>query len=434
MNPITELLILLLLMIANGLMAMGELAVVSARKTKLFHLASQGNLRARKALDLAKQPDDFLSANEIGLTLIAIVAGAFGGTTLARQLTPELARVAVLKPYSATISFAVIVSLLTYFSVVSELTPKRLALNNPEDIAMRAVGPMSWFLWLTRPAVRLLTGTTNSILKLFPSKSKNEPPTSDTEIEILMRLGTKAGVFEESQQEMVERILSLRERRVGSIMTPRPDVVWLELRASADKIIKTLTDKPGVLYLVADQGPDNIVGAVDASSVWTQWQNEHKIDLRWIMYEPLFVPNTMNALDTLELFQNSSNRVAVVIDEYWVFEGSVTVGDLVQSVLGEVAVHGRKTRWTHRRGRGGWITVDGMMPIDAFKYDLKLDGLPEEDEGLYQTIGGFILSYLERLPEEGDEFEVGGVIFRVMKMSGHRIEKVRVKKQNKQAA
>jgi putative hemolysin len=418
-----ELLIIILLTVVNGILAMSEIAIVSARKTRLQQMADEGHEGARAALELAASPSRFLSTVQIGITLIGILAGAFGGATVATQLNAQLNQIDWLAPYSETLSLAVVVLFTTYSSlVIGELAPKRLGLQNPERVAVRVAPWMRRLALLTAPVVWLLTKSTDLILRLLGAKASNEPPVTEEEVAALIRQGVQYGVFEAAEHAMVVGVFSLGERRVDSLMTPRLDIEWLNLDDPlADNLGKIVNSRHS-RFPVARGSLDNIQGILRSKDLLNRSLTGQPTDLHACIKEPLFIPESAPASRALELFKQSNKHIALVISEYGGIEGVLTINDLVAEIVGDI-----DAPQAAPRADGSWL-VDGLMPIDEFKDLFAIKTLPDEDEGHYQTLGGFVMSYLGRIPAAADHFQLDDLYLEVMDMDGKRVDKLLVKK------
>jgi putative hemolysin len=428
MNSIAlEVLILLALILVNGWLAMAEIAVVSARKTRLQQLSDRGNAKARLALDLATHPADFLSTVQVGITLVGILAGAFAGATIAESIAAKLESVPWLAPYSEAIGVFLVVLVVTYFSLVlGELVPKRLGLSHAERIAASAAVPMRYLSRLTSPLVRLLSWSTDFVLKIFGYKPPAESPVTEEEIKVLIDQGRRAGIFAEAEQDMVEAVFRLGDRSVGTLMTPRTEIVWLDLEDSPDETRRKIIESDHGRYPVARGRLDNLVGIVQAKDLLERAISGLDLDLQATMLQPLIVPESMPALNVLELFRQSRVHTALVIDEFGGLQGLVTIFDILESIVGDIPGEGEVVEpEVVRREDGSWL-VDGKLPVDEFKELFRLSSLPDESRGYYQTLGGFVMSYLGRIPSATDHFEWGGLRFEVMDMDGFRVDKVLV--------
>ena len=424
----SQILIILLLMVANGLFAMSEMAVVSARRARLQEMVEQGNAKAMAALELANSPNRFLSTVQVGITLISVVTGAFGGATLASSLAPYIALIPALRESSDAIAFGLVIMLITYLSlIVGELVPKRLALNNPEKIATAVAGPMRWIAMVASPIVYLLSLSTEAVLKLLRAdRASSEPLVTEEEIKVLVRQGTEAGMFEEAEQDMVERVFRLGDQKVNSLMTPRLDILWLDLNDSVETNCRKMGESRHSRFPVCQETLDNVLGMAHVSDVLTRSLSGEPIDLASLLRPPLFIPESTVALKMLELFKQSGTHAALVVDEYGVIQGIVTLNDVMEVIIGDVpfADHPQESS-AIKREDGSWL-LDGMLMIDEIKELLELDELPGEERDNYQTLGGLVITQLGRIPKSSDYFIWNQFRFEVMDMDGNRVDKVLV--------
>ena len=421
-----EILIILLLIAINGVLAMAEIAIVSARKARLQQRAERGDPRARAALEMANAPTRFLSTVQIGITLIGVLAGAFGGATLAEEIALRLNRFPWLVPYSEAIGVALVVLAITYLSLVlGELVPKRLALYNPERIAAAVAGPMRALAGLTAPVVRLLSATTEAVIRLLGVQPSAEPPVTEEEIQILIEQGIQAGTFEETELDLVERVFHLSDRRVSALMTPRTEIVWLEVDDPPERIRSKILEGRHSRFPVCQGGLDNVLGIVEVKALLPQALAGHPMDLRASLREPLFMAESTSALKALELFRSARVHLALVVDEYGSVQGLITVNDILEELVGEIALGESARPEAVQREDDSWL-IDGRLPLARFKDLLGVEELPDERKGYYNTLGGFVLSQLRRIPSVGDRFEWGGLRFEVVAMDEHRVARVRV--------
>jgi putative hemolysin len=423
-----ELLFVVLLIVGNGLFAMSELAVVSARKARLQRQAASGIRGAQAALDLARAPAPFLSTVQIGITLVGILAGAFGGATLAEKISAGVARVPLVAPYREAIGLGVVVVMITYLSVViGELVPKRLALLNPERIAAAVAGPMRALTRMAHPLVRILTASSDLALRLFGVRAEAEEPITPEEVRILIEQGARAGVFETVEKEIVDRVLRLGSERVAALMTPRTSIVWLDVEQAVDSIRETIASSRLSRFPVAQGTLDNVVGLVLAKDLLARLLEGLPFDLKAALREPLFVPETMGALEVLEHFKRSSEHIALVIDEHGGVSGLVTHHDLLEAVLGAIAEQPMQLQDGEavQREDGSWL-IGGMLPLGEFKEKLGIPRLPGEERGDVHTMGGFAMLELGRIPSAGEHFEAAGMRFEVVDMDGRRVDKLLV--------
>ncbi|MBW4453513.1 MAG: hemolysin family protein [Nostoc indistinguendum CM1-VF10] len=428
MSSITfEISIILVLIIANGVFSMSEMAVVSARKVRLQQLANQGDTKAKAALKLAESPNHFLSTVQVGISLIGILTGAFGGATIANRLAVYVKVVPLLAPYSEPLSFGIVVLLITYLSlIVGELVPKRLALNNPERIASIVAIPMQALSAIASPMVYLLSASTDLILRLLGITASTEPQVTEEEIKILIEQGTEAGTFEEAEQDMVERVFRLGDRPVSYLMTPRPDIVWLDLDDSAEENRHKMVDSAYSRYPVCQGGLDNVLGVIPVTDLLARSFRGEPLDLTVGLRQPIFVPESTRGLKVLELFKQTITHMALVVDEYGVIQGLVTLNDIMSEIVGDVpSTDGQDHPQAVQREDGSWL-LDGMLPVEEF---LELFGMEEwesEERGSYQTLGGFVITHLGRIPAAADHFEWQNMRIEVMDMDGNRVDKVLV--------
>jgi len=426
-SVIVEGLVIFLLIIINGIFAMSEIAVVSARKSRLQQLAEAGDAKARAALELANAPNQFLSTVQVGITLIGILAGAFGGATIAKHLTSSLGEIPPLAPYSHALSLALVVAVTTYLSlIIGELVPKRLALNAPERLAAAIARPMRALSNVAYPVVHVLGVSTEFVLNLLGMKPSTEPPVTEEEIRSLIEEGARAGMFEQAEREMVERVFRLGDRRVGAVMTPRTEIVWLDSEAPLEEIRDTIMGSAHSRFVVAQGSLDNVVGIAQAKDLLVHFLGEHTVDLTTIAQQPLFVPETMGALKVLELFKQSGTHIALAIDEYGGIQGLVTPNDILEAIVGDLPEAGEGAEpQALQREDGSWL-LDGMLPVDEFKALFHLGPLPGEDQAVYHTLAGFVIMQLGRIPRAGEYFEWEGLKIEVVDMDGNRVDKVLV--------
>jgi putative hemolysin len=421
-----QIFIVLLLIIANGLFSMSEMAVVSARKTRLVELAERGDAKARAALKLANSPNQFLSTVQVGITLIGILAGAFGGATLSANLAAGIARIPLLAPYSQAIGFGLVVLLTAYLSLIlGELVPKRLALNNPERIAATVSVPMQSVAGLAYPIVTLLTTSTELVLRLLGANHpSDEPLVTEEEIKVMVRQGTEAGTFEAAEQDMVERVFRLADQRVSALMTPRLDVVWLDLNDPVEVNRQKMIDSRHSRFPVCQDSLDMLLGVAHVTDMLARSLSGESFELTAILRQPLYIPESTHALKMLELFKQSSTHIALVVDEYGVLQGVVTLNDVMEVIIGDVPFADKPYESPAvQREDGSWL-LDGMLPIEKLKELFDLEDLPGEERDNYQTLGGFIVTQLGRIPAASDHFEWENVRFEVMDMDGNRVDKV----------
>jgi putative hemolysin len=424
---LTEILIVLLLILANGLFAMSEMAIVSSRKVRLQQLANTGNQKAQTALELANTPNRFLSTVQVGITLIGILAGAFGGATLAEKLAVELSQIPILDPYSDVIALAVVVGLIAYLSLIfGELVPKRLALNNPEQIAVIIAKPMNFLSKLTAPVVHLLSISTDFILRLLGIQASNEPQVTAEEIKVLIEQGTQSGIVEEAEQDIVDRVFQLGDRPVQSLMTPRPEIFWLDLDDTAEENRQQLNQISSTRVLVCQEGLDNVLGFVQVTDLLSQTLSNQPLDLTRSLRRPLFVPENTSVLKILEMFKQTGIHIGIVVDEYGVIQGLVTLNDILLELVGDIpTIDNQDEPQVIQREDGSWL-LDGMLGVEEFFQLFELERFAVQSQGNYHTVGGFVITHLSRIPSVADHFEWNGLRIEVVDMDGNRVDKVLV--------
>lgn len=420
---ILEIIIIILLIIANGIFSMSEMAVVSARRALLKQRAEEGDAGARSALELAKEPTRFLSTIQIGITLVAILTGAFGGATIADEMALFLKNYATLAPYSNAVGIVIVVLGITYLSLVlGELVPKRIALNNPERISALIASPMHAFSVIASPIIYFLSTSTDLVLRMLRIKPYVEPTVTEEEIRVLIEQGTTEGVIEEEEQDIVERVFHLGDRRIDAIMTPRAEIIWLDIEDSPEEVQRKISSGPFSLFPISRSRLDNVLGIVQAKDLLPCSMKDGKVDLKSSLLPPLFIPESMRALKVLERFKQTGIHLAIVIDEFGSVQGIVTLTDLLEAMVGDIPhIKELAEPMILKRENGSWL-LDGALSVEEFKEAFHIDRLPEED--LYQTVGGFVMMHLERVPSTGDRFEWGGYRFEVVDMDEHRVDKL----------
>jgi putative hemolysin len=427
---LTEIFLILLLLLANGVFAMTEIAVVSSRKARIKKLADEGSPRAKTALQLVEDPTRFLSTVQIGITLIGTLAGAVGGTRLADKLAVWLTgQYPSLGGYAEWVSIFVVVGAITYFSlIIGELVPKRIGMNNPENKAIAMAAPMRVLSRLALPFVWLLTISTNAVLKLFGLGAEKEEPPSEEEVTHLLEQGTTAGVFHKSERAMVEGVLRLDEKPVTEIMTRRGKIVWLDVNDADDANWRKIVSSGHSLFPVFEGTRDHVLGMVAVKALWANSAIGLKNNLRDHLTQPLYVPHTLNAVQLLETFKKSGKHLALVSDEFGSIEGIVTLIDVMEAIVGDLPEPGdRRTPGAIQRDDGSWL-VDGAMDIEDFKSLFAISALPGEEDDDFKTVGGFLMDRLGHVPVESESVSWGGFKFEVVDMDRHRVDKVLLSK------
>ncbi len=423
-----EILIILILVILNGVFALSEIAIITSRRIKLQKMSHAGNKNAAIAIELAESPNQFLSTIQIGITLIGILAGAFGGATIAENISRSLAGIPLLQPYSEALGFLIIVLIITYLSlIVGELVPKRIALNNPEQIAVKIAKPMKYLAKIASPLVALLSLSMEAVLKILQVKEFPEENASEEEIKLLIEEGRQTGEFEKTEEDIIKRVFLLDDRRASSLMTPKTGITWLDVDDSVENIKAKIIESKRAMFPVGKNSLDNFLGVIQLKDLF-EVEIENGNTLKEYLKSPIIVPESSDVLDILNLFKESQDNVhmAIVVDEYGSIEGLITLNDILESIVGEIpAMDEPDEPKAIQRPDGSWL-IDGAISIDEFKDILGVKVLPEEEREVYQTLAGFIMNYLGKIPETGESFQSEDLIFEVVDMDGHHIDKVLV--------
>ena len=417
-----EILVILGLILLNGLFSMAEIALVSARKARLEAQANKGDKNAREALELANHPDTFLSTVQIGITLIGILLGIFSGDKLKTDLVAFLAQFDALKNYSNGLATTIIVILITYFSMVlGELVPKRLGLAKPELIAKAMARPMRFVSLITHPFIWLLTKSTNLLVSLFNIKTKDNHVTEE-EIKAIISEGTEQGTIEEAEQEIIERVFHLGDRSITSLMTHRSDIVWFNLYDNEAAIKEKILKEPHSVYPICDGQIDNIKGMV---SIKDMYVTDDLTLFKDIMQPPLYVPENNTAYQVLEKFKESKLHCCFIIDEYGSLLGMITLNDILEAIVGDLPEQNVEDYEIVEREDGSFL-VDGQIPFYDFLTRFDNTEWMNEGEQEFDTLAGFILHKLERIPHTGDKLDWEGFQFEIIDMDAQRIDKVMV--------
>jgi putative hemolysin len=418
--------LLLLLILINGFFSMSEMAVVSSRKARLQRLSDDGSPGAGSALTLHNEPSSFLSAIQVGITSVGILSGAIGETVLADPLAERLATIPLIAPYARGIALTVVVVGLTYFSVViGELVPKRLALLAPEGIASLIARPMLWFAEAARPLVWLFTASSGLLLRIAGARRKEEPPVTDEEINVLMEQGAEAGVFHESEQEIVSNVLRLDEQRIAAIMTHRNDIYQIDLAEPEEEIRRRIAECPYTRIVVCRDGLEHIVGLLRTADLLKAALAGARLDVEAHLRPPLYVPEGVTTTRLLENFRKARAQCALIVDEYGELQGLVTLTDVLTSIVGDLPSSDvAEEQDVVAREDGSWL-MDGGVAVERLKSVLEIgEELPGEEA--YNTLGGFVMHMLGRVPAVTDHFEWNGLRFEVMDMDKKRVDKVLV--------
>jgi putative hemolysin len=421
---ITDILLLFVLFLLNGVFAMSEIAVVSSRRARLVQLA-ETSAGARRALALASEPTRFLSSVQVGITCIGILSGAIGEASIADRLRVVLERWPVIAPFAETLALGIMVVLLTYFSLIlGELVPKRLALTHPERIASVIAPPMDLLAKVVRPLVRFLSLSTDGILRLVNVRQTKQPGVTIEELRIMLEQGAAEGVFERTEHEMVSNVLDLDERHVGAVLTPRSEVVFLDVRDSVEVSREKLRQGPHSVVPVCDGGLDQVLGFIRSTRLLDHLLGGQTLDLHALVEPPLFVPETMTLMKLLEQFKRTHLPLALVVDEFGGVEGLVSLTDVVGAIVGELPSEPGEEPSIVRRDDGSWL-MDGSLDLDTVGRTLEVESLLNDEERQhYHTLGGLAMFVLGRVPRIGDVFQRANHRFEVVDMDGNRVDRV----------
>ncbi len=415
--------IILLLVLLNGAFAMSELAIVSSRRSRLVALQRKGSLGAEAALALADDPQRFLPTVQVGITLVGIVAGAFGGARLATTLGGVLDAVPGLAPYGSEVAFGLVVIAITYLSLIlGELVPKQVALRNPERVAVMVARPLTALSHFSSPIVWVLGKSSATVLRLLGPAPPSEQAVTEEEVKAVVAEGAEAGALETEERHMIERVLRLADKPVRAIMTPRNDLAWIDRSDTPAEIAERLRESDMTRFVVADGRVDNVVGVAVAKDLLDQMLAGEQMSVAKATRAPLVLPDTLSALDALERLRGDSLGMALVMDEYGSFEGVVTASDLLEAIVGELGPAEDEPDGVAIERADGSLLLDGSMPSDELRARLDLPELP--GAGTYHTVAGLMLALLKRVPKEGDRIVWAGWRFEIVDMDGRRVDKV----------
>ena len=418
-----EIIILLALIFVNGLFVMSEIALVSARKSRLEHQAEKGDLKAKRALELANSPEKFLSAAQIGITLIAILTGVYSGERFASQLQPHVEKIDFLKPYADTVATTIIVIIVTFLSIIfGELIPKQIGLLRAEKIAKAVAAPMNLFASFTHPIVWLLNKISVLFFRIFNIKRSKDDAVTEEEIKTLIGEGTEAGTIDEAEQDIIERVFHLGDRNITSLMTHRSDIIWFNLDDNEDKIKEKIIGEPHSVYPICDGDIDYLKGVVSIKDLYVSPDNTLFKDL---MQPALFVPENNSPYQVLEKFKESKIHSCFIVDEYGSILGLITLNDILEAIVGDIPQTDVPGYEIIEREDGTFL-VDGQIPFYDFLTRFDKAEWMNEGEHDFDTLAGFILHQLERIPKTGDKLSWKGFKIEVIDMDSHRIDKVLV--------
>ncbi|MBA4602381.1 HlyC/CorC family transporter [Thermoactinomyces sp. AMNI-1] len=424
--------IILLLIIMNGIFSMTELAIVTSRKVRLDQKAKEGSPQAQTALRLAEKPNELLSTIQIGITLIGIVTGAFGGAALSGKVAVLLDRVDVLAPFSQEISMVLVIVLTTYLSlIVGELVPKQIALVNPEKAAMIVARPMYWFSVIGKPVIWILSKSTALVLKMLGVKKPTKPDVTEEEIQQLVEQGVYSGAVEEIEHEMVDQIFYMSDKRLGDILTPRTQLVWIDVESSFEENMRIISDSYHSRFPVGKGSLDEFLGIIHTKKVFRLLLKGEKFSIEDCIEETLLLPEHMKVFQALETVKKSGMHEAVVVDEYGGIEGFVTLHDFMENIFGDLPYREEEEEpQITRRDDSTWL-ADGLVSVDTFIRYFDLEDEMVMDSGDYHTLGGFLTSYLGDIPEVGDVIKIRDLKLEIVDMDHVRVDKIMITRQEK---
>lgn len=421
-----KIVIIIILIILTGYLSMAELAVVSIRKAKMQKYLEDGNKNAQIVFDLLEDPNEFLSTVQIGISLIGVLTGAFGGITLAEPL----AKIIYFIPYSDMISVVLIVLVTTYLTlVIGEIVPKVIALNDPEKVSLKVAKSMVILSKISKPASFVLAKSSSFLLWVLRIENKNDEIVTEEEIELMIKEGREDGTIEKEEEDIIKRVFKLDDKKVESIMTPRNEIIWINLEDSRDINKIKIVESKRSIFPIAKGELDDFIGVVQAKDILSVMFSEEEFDINTIIKEPLVVSEHLETLELLKEFKENQGYVhmSLVIDEFGSVEGLITLNDLLEGIVGDIpGIDEEDEPEAIKREDGTWL-IDGRYPIDKFKKLFKFeDPLPDEEEDNYTTLAGFILSISGTIPDEEDKYECGRFIFEIIDIDGHQIDKVLV--------
>jgi putative hemolysin len=424
-----DILFLLLLILLNGLFAMSELGLVSSRKVRLQQWAEEGNKGAQAALKLTEDPTRFLSTIQIGITLISITSGVYAEASISRHVEAWLMDIAILAPVSKPLSYAFVIVMVTFMSLIlGELVPKRLAMHNPELVAAAMARPLAVLSRITAPLVRFLSVITESLLRLIGAKKSQEPSITEEEIRVLMEQGADEGVFDRAEQELVENIFRLDDRKVASIMTPRKDIISIDIEDTQSENFQLLQACSYSRFPVCKGGMEHIIGILESKRMLDRALAGKQVDFCVDLTPPLYIPASVSLMQLLEQFKMARTHIALVVDEYGELEGLVTMNDVLEAIVGDLPATGQEDDSIVQRDENSWL-MDGTVTLDEFKefFDIEHDEMfPGEETGNIHTLGGIMMYQLGRVPVVADRFVWAVYSFEVMDMDKTRVDKLMV--------
>lgn len=427
----TEILIILLLILLNGIFAMSEIAMVSSRKARLEKAARRGDRMAKKALQLSQNPGKFLSTVQIGITLIGILTGIYSGEKIEDDLRNYLNGFEWLRPYSQTLSVTIIVVILTFFSLVlGELVPKRIGLTMPESIARVLSYPMYLISVIAAPFIWMLTSSTEMLIRVFNIRKTKDSYVTEDEIKAIVQEGAEAGTVQEIEQDIVENVFHLGDRKIITLMTPRPDIVWININDDPGKIKTMISGSPHKSFPVCQGDLDNVIGVVHAKEMLNYILSNEIFDVEKAISTPLFLIESTSAYRALEKFRGSKQRVAMVVDEFGSIQGILTMNDLIDALVGDLAEQLHEKKEIIPREDGSFL-VDAGLSLPEFARYFDIDIADDETMTGINTVGGLVFHFEKKIPKAGDKFQWKSLRMEIVDMDGRRVDKIMVIKEVK---
>jgi putative hemolysin len=424
-----EILVIAFLLLLNGLFAMYEIALVSSSKARLETLSQKGDKRAKTILRFLQEPEKILSTIQVGITLIGIVSGAFGGIALSDDLAIVLGRYPLIQPYAGTLSVIIVIGLITYFSlVIGELVPKSLALSNPEKIALVLTPFIVFITKLAFPFVWLLTVSTVLVKKLLGLNAATERTITEDELKFLLKQGSDQGVIDEQETRMIKDVFRFTDKKANELMTHRMDVAYMLTDSTREEALNLIAEARFSRYLVCNKSIENVTGIVAVKDLIALVTSDEDFDIQKVASPPLFIPESMSATRLLEIFRQKKTNFGVVVSEYGAVEGIITLHDLTEAILGELPEENEEAEYNLVKRQDGSVLADGSMNIDDFMDKMGILSYSEiENEG-FTTLGGLAMHFLNKVPTEGDSFVFKDYKFEVVDMDNSRVDKMLVSK------
>lgn len=422
-----EILILIILTFLNGFFALSEISIISVRKDRMRNKALEGNKRAQTVLDLLAEPEDFLSAVQVGITLIGVVLGAYGGAALSDDMRVVLEQVPFLVPYAQTMSIVIVVGLITYFSIViGELIPKTIAMGNSESIALFVAPIIKAFTKFTLPLVKLLSWSTNVVIKLLRIKEPQDEIMSEEELRQIIKTAGKQGVLAKEETDLHQNIFHYSEQRAKHLKTHRVDVEWLSLQDTPQEVKEKLHSSAHSKFPVYDKVQDKVVGILNSKDFYENLLDQNA-PLTALLKEPIFVPDTMYASSVLSIFRKQKQYLGVVVDEFGAVEGIITLHDILEAIVGDIPDLDEEQEFTFLRRDDNSYLVSGLLPIRDLNRKLKFDFI-KKNPAEYETLAGFVIHQLGRIPGTGEKLVYNGFEVEIIDLDGTKIDKILLKK------